>query len=435
MTSTSEPRTSTRLPRALAPFAHRAYRRLVLSLLLSVFGAGVWVVALVWEVIRLDGGPTQLSLVTTAAGLGLVLPSLLGGVVADRVPQQRILLVVATAEAVVLTAAAVLSAVDLMGLGVLALLAFCSGATLAFYYPAYSALLPSILPAEDLLAANGIEGMSRPLLQQAAGPAVAGAVVGWATAGAAMGVAAGVAWGAALAMLAVPHHPLRRDPEAAPTSALADVREGFAYMVRTPWLLSTLVFACVMTLVVLGPLEVLVPFLVKDRLGGDAGDHALVLAGFGIGAAVGSILTASLPMPRRYLTAMNLGWGCSCLFFLGMAFAQDLWVVVVSAAFLGALFGAPMVIWGTLLQRRVPPHLLGRVSSLDFFVSTCLLPVSMALAGPVAEAIGMTTTFVVAALVPIGGAVLAIWLPRLDRDELAHPLREPAAGAEPVAGR
>jgi len=88
-----------------------------------------------------------------------------------------------------------------------------------------------------------------------------------------------------------------------------------------------------------------------------------------------------------------------------------------------------MVIWGTLLQRRVPRHLLGRVSSLDFFVSLALLPVSMALAGPVGERVGLPVTFVVAAVVPPLLAVAALVAWRLPRDETAHPLdRERARG-------
>ena len=81
-----------------------------------------------------------------------------------------------------------------------------------------------------------------------------------------------------------------------------------------------------------------------------------------------------------------------------------------------------MVIWGTLLQRRVPTHLLGRVSSLDFFVSLALMPVSMALAGPVGERIGIPATFVVAAVVPPVLAMVALLAWRLPREELAHPL-------------
>ena len=166
-------------------------------------------------------------------------------------------------------------------------------------------------------------------------------------------------------------------------SALRDVREGFVYMVRTPWLLATLLFAALMILAMMGPFEVLIPFLIKDRLGGGPGDHAMVMAAFGIGGALGSLGMASMRMPRRYLTAMNLMWGVGCLPLIVMGLATEIWMVVVAAFVLGAMFSAPMVIWGTLLQRRVPAHMLGRVASLDFFISVSLMPVSMALAGPV----------------------------------------------------
>jgi predicted MFS family arabinose efflux permease len=174
--------------------------------------------------------------------------------------------------------------------------------------------------------------------------------------------------------------------------------------------------------VMMGPFEVLIPFLIKDKLGGGPGDHAAVMAAFGIGGAVGSMVMASMRMPRRYLTSMNLMWGLACLPFLFIGVAEQVFVIVVMAFLSGALFSAPMVIWGTLLQRRVPPHLLGRVASLDFFVSISLMPVSMALAGPVADRIGLTATFAIAAIVPVVAAVLAIWLARLPADELAHPL-------------
>ena len=94
---------------------------------------------------------------------------------------------------------------------------------------------------------------------------------------------------------------------------------------------------------------------------------------------------------------------------------------------MGATFQAGMVIWGTLLQRRVPPALLGRVSSLDFLVSLSFMPLSMALAGTVSEVIGLTATFLVAGLAPPLMAVVAIVAARLPADELAHPLDVPAA--------
>jgi MFS family permease len=177
-----------------------------------------------------------------------------------------------------------------------------------------------------------------------------------------------------------------------------------------------------MILAMMGPFEVLIPFLVKDRLGGGPGDHAMVMAAFGIGGAVGSIAMASVKLPRRYLTLMNLGWGLGCLPLVIIGRAEHVWVVVVSAFVVGVLFSAPMVIWGTLLQRRVPPQLLGRVASLDWFVSVSLMPVSMAMAGPVSSAIGLRTTFVIAGIVPVVLAIIAILWAKLPQDEIAHPL-------------
>lgn len=415
------------LPRALTPFRSPAYRRLAVALVLSTFAGGVWIVALVWEVIGLGGGPAQLSIVSTAGAIGVLLPALVAGVVADRVPQKSILLVVALVELIGIALIAVFSLLDLTQVWHLATVSFATGTAMAFYYPAYSAWLPALVDEGDLQAVNGFEGMVRPTVGQAIGPGVAGVAVGVASPAAAFTIATASALLALLALFAVPATPVRRELSdhhvAHPIrSAFTDMKEGFVYMLRTPWLLSTLLFASLMILAVMGPLEVLVPFLVKDKLGGGPGDHALVLAAFGIGGAVGSFAMASVRMPRRYLTVMNIGWGLACLPFLVMGAATAVWPVVVAGFFMGALFSAPMVIWGTLLQRRVPPELLGRVASLDFFVSVSLMPVSMALAGPVSEAIGLRTTFTVAGVIPIFVAVIAIVWAKLPQDEVAHPL-------------
>lgn len=412
-----------RLPRALHPFRHPAYRRLAVALVLATFAGGVWTVGLVWEVIRIGGGPGQLSVVATASAVGVILPALLGGVVADRVPQKLILLGVAAIEVLCMGTVALLSVADLTLLWHLGVVGFLIGTAMAFYYPAYSAWLPALVPEEDLLQVNGFEGMIRPTVGQAVGPAVAGAVIGAASPGAALSIAAITSLAGLLALVTVPLTAVRREvSDAGPTSVLHDLREGFVYMWRTPWLLATLLFASVMVFVMMGPLEVLVPFLIKDRLGGGPGDHAKVLAAFGIGGAVGSLVMASRRMPRRYLTWMNLMWGFGALPFVVMGFATEIWQLVAAALVLGILFSAPMVIWGTLLQRRVPPHLLGRVASLDFFVSISLMPISMALSGPVSEAIGLRTTFLIAGLVPAVAAAVAIVAARLPEDEIAHPL-------------
>lgn len=425
--TTGDLSTGRRMPRALRPLLTPAYRTLAVALVFSSFAHGVWTVALVWEVFGMGGGAGQLSAVSTASALGVILPALVAGVVADRVPQRRILLGVAAAEALAMGVAGVFSALDLNTVALLAVLAFTAGLAMAFYYPAYSALLPALVPEEDLMAVNGLEGMVRPSIGQVLGPAVSGMVVGLAAPSASFAVAFGAMTISFLALLRVPRTALRRDlstsTDTHPVRAtLQDVAEGFGYMVRTPWLLATLLFACLMVLVMMGPMEVLIPVLIKNELSGGAGDHAWVLAGFGVGGALGSLTMASIAMPRRYLTWMFLMWGVAGAPFLLIAFEPRLWIMVAGAVVMGAMFSAPQVIWGTLLQRRVPADLLGRVSSLDFFVSIALMPVSMAMAGPVSQWIGLRTTFLIAALVPALTALVAFVWARLDRDEVAHPL-------------
>ena len=413
----------TSLPRALSPLRHSQYRLLAASMALSLLAAGLWAVALVWQVVALAGGPAALSLVTALGAGGMLTTTLLGGALADRVPQRHILLTTELVQGAAMAVVAGLSLAGAVQQWHLAVMSLVGGLALGLYYPAYSALVPALVPEGELLAVNGLEGMVRPMLQNAVGPAAAGFLVSALAPGAALAATAAASLLAATCLWALPATAVRRElsEDGSTTGLLADVREGFVHMVRTPWLLATLLFASLMLLVFIGPLEVLVPFAIKDGGGGPT-QHGYVLAAFGIGGAVGSLVVASLRLPRRYLTVMNLFWGLGCIPLVVFGFGAHLWVMIAAGAVMGGTFQAGMVIWGTLLQRRVPPALLGRVASLDFFVSLSFMPLSMALAGTVSEVIGLTATFLVAGLAPPVMAVVAIVAARLPADELAHPL-------------
>lgn len=418
-----------RLPRAAQPFRDGQYRLLVAALTLSLFGSGMWIVAVVWQVIELGGGPIDLSVVATASAVGAVAAVLVGGVVADRVPGRRILIVIEITKVVGIAGTAAVALTTGVQIWHLAAVSFLLGATEGFFYPAYSALLPALLPPEQLLAANGVEGVLRPVVMQAAGPAAASAVVAVASPGWAFLLIAGAQLLGVLLLWRMRPTPLRR-PESDPTAervhpfraVLVEMWEGFVYMVATPWLLGTLLYFSLLVLVLMGPIEVLLPFAVTDQAGAGAGGFALVLAAFGLGGAAGSLLVASRRLPRRYLTTMNLLWGLGCVPLAVIGVTTELWVMVLAVFLTGFAFQAGAVIWGTLLQRRVPSALLGRVSSLDFFVSLALMPVSMALAGPIGVAIGLAPAFLIAGLVPPVLAITATLVFRMPKDELEHPL-------------
>src|SRR3954447_4549163 len=255
--------------RALRPLARRDFRTLIGALSVSIFGSGMWTVTMVYQVIGLGGGPVELSLVATLAAAGLVAFVLLGGIAADRLPRRRILVLVEAVNLLALGSVTALALTGTLQLWHLAVAAFGLGTASAFFYPAYSAILPRILPAEELLAANGMEGMIRPLLQQAAGPAAAGLIIAASSPAHAAALIAAAHTTALLTLLFLrPEPPLDPEPgddgaaagpKPARRSAWADLREGFGYTVRTPWLLWTLLFAVVAVLLSEGPIEVLLP--------------------------------------------------------------------------------------------------------------------------------------------------------------------------------
>src|SRR3954452_4812242 len=106
-----------RLPRAFAPLRHSAYRLLAVSMALSLLSAGLWAIAVVWQVVALGGGPAALSLVSGLAAGGMLASTLLGGALPTRLPQQHILLAVALTQAASVGVVAVLSLNRVLALG------------------------------------------------------------------------------------------------------------------------------------------------------------------------------------------------------------------------------------------------------------------------------------------------------------------------------
>ena len=160
--------------RAFRPLGHRDFRILFGAIVLSIFAAGMWAVVMVYAVISIGGGPLQLSLVATANAVGLLACAIPGGIVADRVSRRLILRAVEVVNVVATGSVVVAGWFDAVTIPQLVVVSLLLGASAGFFFPAYSAFLPRILPQEHLLAANGLEGAIRPALQQAAGPATAG---------------------------------------------------------------------------------------------------------------------------------------------------------------------------------------------------------------------------------------------------------------------
>ena len=406
----------------LAPFQSREYRLLVAAVSLSIFAEGMWTVVMALQVIAIDNDPASLSLVAACLGGGLVSFVLVGGIAADRISQRSIIIAVAAVNLVAVSAVAVLGAVGALRIWHMAVTAAALGIAAAFFFPAYSAILPRILPAEQLLAANGVEGVVRPVFQRSVGPAVAGIVVG-ATFPSVGAFVVAVLFALSLLLLVATRPATKAaQPVAKRPHMLRDLREGFRFMLYTPWLLWTLLFASMFVLLVLGPIEVLLPFIVQDRFADGARMYGFILAFFGVGSAIGALAVSSRRLPRRYLTVMMTVWSVGSIPLVVVGTTSSFPLMAAATFIIGVTDGAGMVIWGTLLQRRVPTEMLGRVSSLDFFVSLAFMPLSFAIAGPLSKVVSMQTIFFVAGIGPVLLAAVAVCAAHMRHDELAHPL-------------
>ena len=405
-----------------APFSHREYRVLIAALALSITAGGMWTVVMPMQVVALRNDPVALSLVATCFGGAAAASVLLGGVAADRFSQRRIIVAVQSLNWVVVAALAMLAVAGGLQLWHMAvgsaLLGLCTGVL----FPALNAYMVRILPEEQLAAANGVDGVMRPALQSALGPTLAGVILGatFPTVGL---VVIAVLSGIGVIMLVAlrPATSTRPMPERQRAHALADLRDGLMFVVRTRWLLWTMLHTAVITLVATGPLEVLLPFITQ-KSGHGALALGMVVSLLGTGAAIGSIAAAAGGLPRRYLTVMMASLGLGMMPFLFLANTSTFPVMVAAALTLGCAQGLGTVIRTTVIQRKVSKETIGRVASVDMFISLALLPVSTALAGPLAEAVGVDTLFAVAAFAPPVAAVVAFYAGRMGQEERSHPL-------------
>lgn len=268
------------------------------------------------------------------------------------------------------------------------------------------------------MAVNGLEGATRPLVGQALAPAVVGAVIG-----ASMPAAGGYLIAAALglALLAAMQLPAPTpagvqaevQADARAGSPITDLLAGLRYVARTRWVRSSVLFAAAMGLVVTGPLEVLLPALMRSSHANGPALYGAVLAALGAGGLVGSLLAGSWRTPARFLPAMVGAWALGCLPLAVPALTSNPWAIGAGLFVYGALIGIGMVIWGTVLQEHVPLDMLGRVASLDFFISIAFMPLSIALTGLLSRHIDTHTLFITAGIVPLATAALLAALGQL----------------------
>lgn len=367
----------------LSALRSRDFRLLWLSQSASVIGDALVIVAIGLYVTRLTGDPSDVGVVLAAYAVPLVLFVLVGGVIADRLPRQVVMVVADVVRGVLHGALALLIMTGAVQVWHMVVIGLLFGTAEAFFRPAYTGLVPQTVPEEDIQAAQALGGVSREIASFAS-PALATALV--------LGVGGAAAFGldaATFAVSAVLLARVRARPrgEAAVRSTVRrELREGWTAVRERPWVWATVAAFSAALLLALAPFFVLGAAVARDVYGSDA-VFGLTNAAWGVGTVTGAVV-GSRWRPRRPMFAGMLAavpWpGAIALYAAG----PPLTVLYPVMAAAGAGIGLFAVWWETALAQRIPAHLLSRVSAWDWMGSLALLPAGYLLAGPVAGALG-----------------------------------------------
>ena len=401
----------------LRPLRHRDFRLLWTGQAISLIGDGIYLVAIAWLVYDISNSPGALGLVGVAWTLPMVLTLLGAGVLSDRYDRRLLMIAADVLRVVAVGGLAALTLAGSTELWHVVVLVVLYGMGDALFAPAFTAIVPDVVPQEDILQASALKELMEPVGLRFAGPALGGFLIAGLDVGAALVVDALTFAASAVAVSFMSPQPgVRR----AGASAWEELREGFAFVRARPWLWATLASAALFLLVSYGPFEVLVPYLIRNDFGGGAATFGAIMSAGGLGGITTALLMSRFGAPRRHVTVMYVAWAVSSLSTAGFAIAGAPWQLFVFSFVGFALNTVGMVMWNALMQTRVPSEMLGRVSSLDWFVSAGLIPVSFALTGPIAELIGTEATLIGAGLLGAAAGGL-LFIPGV-RDPEAEPL-------------
>ncbi len=365
--------------------------RLFVAYLVTYTGTAMAPIAMAFGVLELTGSTRDTGLVIAVPTAASVAVLLLGGVLADRTSRQRM---VVLAELLAMSAQLAIAVLFLSGTAtvpLLMLLMLVNGVAMALNAPAAMGLIIQIVERDELQAVNAVLGTARNGAM-AIGAALGGILVAAFGAGVTLAVDA-VSFGVA-ALLMISLRPRQQErPEKA--SAIQDLRLGWREFTSHTWLWVIVLQFSLLVAAIESVFGLIGPAMARLHMDG-AKDWGFIAAAFGGGTLVGGIV--SLRVRPRY--PMRFATLCTFTFCaLPLALSVPLPVsLVAAAAFVEGVAGQLFaVLWYTTLQRKVPAHLISRVSAYDHLGSIALAPLGIVAAGFLFELLGGRTTLLIAA--------------------------------------
>jgi MFS family permease len=366
-----------------ALFSYRSYRNLLLSTILTIVATSAFPIALAVTILDAGGSATALGLIMGARVLSGVLLAPAGGVWADRLSRRSVLFVSDAIRAVVGSVVIFFDPATI-SLWVLLAVVVIMGACDAFGRPAVAAIIPSILPDHLLPSGNVIRGISMKG-GEIAGPGIAGAIIVTFGTHATYLTTCFFFLIGALLILRVHENP--REMNSSPKSSfVTEVREGLRVVWYYKWITAMIIMATFQLMMVVGVEMVLLPVITKRDFG-TAAVYATAAALFSLGGVISAIISIK-SKTKRPGTVSVVVWGLFIFAPLVLAFPSSRELIFLAYFIAGFSVGPWEAFWNTQVQREVPAEYQARVFSIDFMGTVGLLPLGMALAGPMANLFG-----------------------------------------------
>ncbi|HJP90053.1 MAG TPA: MFS transporter [Candidatus Limnocylindrales bacterium] len=393
-----------RLPASLEVLRERNFARYLAAIVVSQLGNGMANVALAFAVLGF-GTPTDLGIVLLSREIPMIAFLLLGGVFADRLPRRTILVSTDLVRATAQVATALLLFTGNAHVWNVAVVQVAYGIANAFQRPVGIGLVKETVSDAHLQQANALQSLSRSTLSVVS-PAVGALLVAIGSPAIAIAVDATTFFvsAALLASMRLPG-----TVRAATKSVVGDLRDGWREFISRPWVVAIIASFGLFQLTYFPALLVLGPTVAKDSLGGAAG-WGTILAIESLGAVAGGLFALRVRVTRPLIWS-ELAVVPAGFLLLALAVPMPLWAIAGVGFVVGIGFALGENLYVTAFQRNIPEHALSRISSYDWFGSVALNPLGYALIGPVAAAIGIPETLIIAGVLNVLTCFIVLAVP------------------------
>jgi MFS family permease len=413
------------LVRRFPVLGYRDFRLLLADRLLAPFAFAFSLVGVSFAVLYATGSTADLSYVLAAQIAPSLVFALLGGVIADRVPPQWVIIAGNVMIAVGETTFGILVLAGRPPLWQMIVLEALTGTGMAIFYPASQALLPTLVPGELLQQASAVSRLAMNGGQMGgavlAGLCVAAFGPGWALAACGFGMLGSVPMLASI-------RAGRGSARAQRGGMLRDLRDGWSEFRSHTWLWAIVAQFGVVLMAWYGAVETLGPVVARAHLGGPAAWGAITAAD-SVGLIAGGLVSLRFT-PRRPMLFVVLIGASLAIAPISLAMLWPLPVICLTAFGLGVTMEIMMVQWTVALARNIPPGKLARVSAYDLLGSVMAMPAGALIAGPLAAAVGVSATQYGAAALIVVASALAL-IPRDVRRMRAGQVARPEEAALP----